>query len=178
MLASNQSHALTPITPEENEEGRRALREAFGRFATGVTIITAKTASGEEIGITANSFSSVSLEPALLLWSIATTSQHLNSFTEGFRFAVNVLAHDQEKLARHFARSGRDQFKEIDEPFYHGLGGVPLIDGAIACFECVTDKVVPAGDHNILIGRIERFGAHSGNALGFYNGQFIIPGAS
>ncbi|MDA5192401.1 flavin reductase family protein [Govanella unica] len=168
--------SLTTHVPAASDDAQRALRDAFGRYATGVTIITARTAEGEEIGITANSFTSVSLDPAMVLWNIALKSQHVDCFQPGFRFAVNVLSDNHETLARHFGRSGRDQFREIDIALCHGLGGVPLIDGAIACFECVTDQVVLAGDHNVLIGRVERFGAHAGAPLAFHNGRFALLG--
>lgn len=168
-----QAHStITAHVPALTEDGRRRLRDAFGRYATGVTIITARTRDGEDIGITANSFTSVSLDPALVLWSIANSSQHLDHFQVGARFAINVLASGHEALARHFGRSGRDQFSTIDVPLCNGLGDVPLIDGSIACFECVTEQVIPAGDHHVLIGRVERFGAHAGAPLAFHDGRF------
>ncbi len=160
--------------PDQSDDGKRSLRNTFGQFATGVTIITTRTEDGEDVGITANSFTSVSLDPALILWSIALTSQNLDSFWPGSRFAVNVLSDAQEPLARHFARSGKDQFLSLETPtgMVRGLGQTPLLDGSLACFECVTDQLVPAGDHNLIIGRIERYFNGGGLPLAFHCGKF------
>lgn len=175
---------MEPVTGHEatgggnrpmSEADKRALRSAFGQFATGVTIITARTAEGQDIGITANSFSSVSLEPPLLLWSLALTSQSIDAFVAGFPFAITILSDEQEALARHFGRSGTDQFALLPQPatIEHNHHGVPLIRGGIATFECVVEQVVPAGDHNVLISRIERFETHAGAPLLFFGGRFL-----
>lgn len=158
-----------------SDETKRELRMAFGEFATGVTIVTARTAAGEDIGITANSFSSVSLDPPMLLWSIGLTSQNIDSFQPGFRFAVNVLCKAQEPLARHFGRAGSDQFSILPVACRvdRGLGDVPLIGDGLACFECVLDQVVTAGDHKVLIARIERFSGGRGEPLIFHRGKFV-----
>lgn len=158
-----------------SEADKRALRAAFGQFATGVTIVTARTAGGQDIGITVNSFSSVSLEPPLLLWSLARESQSIDAFRPGFAFAITILSREQEALARHFGRSGTDQFSILPEQvtIEHNEDGVPLIGGGIATFECLVEQVVPAGDHNVLIARIERFAAVSGAPLLFFGGRFL-----
>lgn len=158
-----------------SEETKRELRNAFGEFATGVTIVTARTGAGEDIGITANSFSSVSLEPPMLLWSIGLNSQNLDSFQPGFRFAVNILCKAQEPLARHFGRSGSDQFLVLPVAcrVERGLGDVPLIGDGLACFECVLEQAVAAGDHKVLIARVERFSQGPGVPLVFHRGKFI-----
>lgn len=161
--------------PPLSDADKRTLRQALGQFATGVTIITARTASGEDIGITANSFASVSLDPPMILWSLARNSQNVGEFRPGFRFAVNVLARGHEPLARHFGRSGADQFSilPVDSHILHGLGDVPLIGGAIACFECRVDQTVEAGDHNVLIATVDRFAQAPGEPLVFHGGRFM-----
>lgn len=158
-----------------SEADKRALRSALGQFATGVTIVTARTRDGEDIGITVNSFASVSLEPPLLLWSLARESQSIDAFEPGFAFAITVLSREQEALARHFGRSGTDQFSILPEQvtIEHNRHGVPLIGGGIATFECRLEQVVPAGDHNVLIARIERFMTAPGAPLLFFGGRFL-----
>ena len=166
--------ALPFIIPDASETGRRALRAALGQFATGVTIITTLDAAGKDIGLTVNSFASVSLDPPLILWSIATSSQHVAAFAEGVRFAVHILGQDQAALARHFGRPGVDRFAAIEPELEigRGVGGVPLLSGVNAIFECVLETVTPAGDHHILIARVECFAAPGGPPLTFFAGRF------
>ena len=147
---------------------QRALRDAFGRFATGVTVVTAAGPAGP-IGITANSFASVSLDPPLLLWAPARASRRFPAFAAAADFAVHVLGADQSDLGRRFAASGDD---------WAGLGhvasdrGVPLLPGALARFECTTEARHPAGDHMVIIGRILRFCQRPGAALLFAGGRY------
>src|SRR5690606_21221559 len=138
-----------------SDADKRALRSARGQFATGVTIVTARTATGQDIGITVNSFASVSLDPPLLLWSLARESQSIDDFRPGFAFAITILSSEQEALARHFGRSGTDQFSILPEQvtIEHNRHGVPLIGGGIAIFECHVEQAIVAGDHNVLIAR-------------------------
>jgi flavin reductase (DIM6/NTAB) family NADH-FMN oxidoreductase RutF len=133
----------------------RDLRAALGSFATGVAIVTTCTESGEWVGLTVNSFSSVSLDPPLVLWSLDLGSPSLAFFEKATHYAVNVLAADQEELSNRFASRIADKFAGVD--CVEGLAGVPLLPGCLSWFECGLDVSYPAGDHLILIGHIERF---------------------
>jgi flavin reductase (DIM6/NTAB) family NADH-FMN oxidoreductase RutF len=149
---------------------QRALRDALGQFATGVTIITACTPHGERVGLTANSFSSVSLDPPLVLWSLSLYSPSLAAFQHSSHFAVHVLAAQQEALSQRFATSGIDRFKGLDAA--EGLGGAPLIDGCVARFECRNEVRHAGGDHMIFVGRVERFDHFGGEPLLFHGGRY------
>ncbi|MBV9111324.1 MAG: flavin reductase [Hyphomicrobiales bacterium] len=156
------------------EEGKplddqRAYRRALGQFATGVAIITAST--GDELaGVTANSFTSVSLDPPLVLWSLETKAQSLPVFREATHFAVNVLSADQVALSTRFARSSADKFKAVE--WRSGMGGAPLIKGVAAHFECRREAEHEGGDHVILIGRVDRFSRFDREVLVFAHGRY------
>jgi flavin-dependent trigonelline monooxygenase, reductase component len=151
----------------------RALRDAFGCFMTGVTVVTTFDAEGKPLGFTANSFSSVSLDPPLLLVSIANSSSNLASFTQGGGFAVNILSERQKDISGIFARRSDDRFAAVY--WKRGPVGSPLIAEASAWFDCVLEQAVPAGDHTILIGRIGGFEATSHPGLGYYRGAYVTP---
>ena len=151
----------------------RQLRNVLGTFTTGVTIVTTLDPQGVAHGVTANSFSSVSLEPPLVLWSQALTSRSLGAFRQSDYFAVNVLAEDQIEVSKHFARPQEDKFATV--PYAEGLGGVPVLEGTVAHFECVKVAEYPAGDHVIYLGRVERV-SHSGRRpLAFSHGRYMVP---
>ena len=151
----------------------KQLRTVLGTFTTGVTIVTTRDAEGVDFGVTANSFSSVSLDPPLVLWSQAYTSKSFPAFRDSEHFAVNVLADDQVDLSNHFAKSKDDKFAEIK--FSRGLGEVPVLHGTAAHFECVKVAAYPAGDHMIFLGRVERV-SHSGRRpLAFAHGRYMVP---
>lgn len=135
-----------------SEFDSRALRNALGRFATGVTIITTVDAQGQRLGLTANSFNSLSLEPPLVLWSLRQSSPNLPAFVDAPRFAVNVLAESQIELSRRFASQVDDKF--ADGAWSDGLHGVPVLAGAAAVFECERVSHQGAGDHMLFIGRV------------------------
>lgn len=151
---------------------RRALRDAFGCFMTGVTVVTTTTAEGP-LGFTANSFSSVSLDPPLLLVSIANASANLPAFAAGTGFAVNILAEGQKDVSATFARPVADRFAEVF--WRRGPVGAPLLAGVAAWFDCALEQAVPAGDHTILIGRIGAFEATPAPGLGYYRGAYVTP---
>lgn len=132
----------------------RVFRQALGRFATGVTVVTTRTPDGKPEGMTANSFSAVSLDPPLILWSIRHQAPSLPAFLAARVFAVNILSQDQAGLSHHFATPRADKFDGID--CSDGHGGCPVLPGALALFECTLEQTVPAGDHLILIGRVQR----------------------
>ena len=156
--------------PMQSPDDKAALRRALGAFATGVTIVTARGPAGEPVGFTANSFTSVSLEPPLLLVCLAHTAASYDIFREAKSFAVNVLELGQEETAKRFASRGADKFGPT--PWTPGLKGAPLIDGSLARFDCAMDSRVTAGDHDILIGRVIGFSLHDGAALLYHRGSF------
>ena len=158
------------ISFEQDVIDQRHLRHALGRFATGVTVITTRTPSGKLEGLTANSFSAVSLDPPLVLWSLRNNAQSLQSFMDAGYFAVNVLAADQCDLSRHFATPSQDKF--TDRSFATGLGGCPLLPSTLASFECSTEHTVVGGDHIIFIGRVHRATYRDGEPLIFSAGQY------
>ena len=150
----------------------RPLREALGSFATGVTVITTVTPQGDRIGLTANSFTSVSLEPPLVLWSLKKNSANLEAFSGASHFAVNVLTNRQKHLCSRFAgRVEGDRFDGVAlEPSPLNL---PLLAESLAQFECSTEQVIDAGDHVMLLGRVERFQKGQGEALIFSGGRLL-----
>lgn len=148
-----------------------AFRRCLGQFATGVTVVTACN-EGNFVGMTANSFSSVSLDPPLVLWSAKRESASFASFEAATHFAVNVLASDQVHLSKHFGRSGPDKFTGIScKP---GLGGAPLLEGVVATFECQRAIDYPGGDHLIFVGEVKRFTRYDREALVFAQGLYSI----
>lgn len=151
--------------------GASEFRAALGMFATGVTIVTACTPDGQWLGLTANSFNSVSLSPPLVLWSLAQNARSLAFFTSSTHYAINVLAADQKDLALRFASAGTDRFNGVAAR--EGLCGAPLIEGAAAHFECVNRSRYAEGDHVIFVGAVAHC-AHRANAspLLFHDGQF------
>ena len=133
----------------------RDFRSTLGRFATGVTIVTALTPDGEAHGVTISSFNAVSLDPPLILWSLSTHSPKLEAFKRASHYAVNVLTAEQRNLSDRFASRAQDRFADL--PVLAGLGGVPLIEGCCAWFECTNETQYPGGDHLIFVGHVERF---------------------
>jgi flavin reductase (DIM6/NTAB) family NADH-FMN oxidoreductase RutF len=151
----------------------RQLRQALGRFATGVAVVTTCSPTGKLEGLTVNSFSAVSLEPALVLWSIQKTAPSLESFRSARHFAINVLSVDQLKHCQHFSKKSVDKFLDIEHG--PGLGGCPLFEGCVATFECVTHDILEEGDHFIFIGHVKRAACGAGDPLIFSAGSFCRP---
>ena len=139
----------------------RALRDAFGLFATGVTIVTATRPDGSLFGMTANSFTSVSLEPPLILWCLAGSSSGVAAFTPRSAFAVHVLCHEQRELALRFSRRTADKFE-----------GHPHLDGALCRLDCRVHALHDAGDHLIVIGEVLAVEQKLGTPLAFHAGRF------
>ena len=152
------------------------LRRAFGSFATGVTIVTTTDKAGDVYGFTANSFTSVSLDPPLLLVNIAKSSYGLEIFTNADRFAVNILAEKQKNLSNVFASQGTDKFKEVD--WTAKATGSPIFDDVIGWFDCASYQQVDAGDHVILIGKVLDYGYNADTPLGFCRGAYVSFGLS
>jgi flavin reductase (DIM6/NTAB) family NADH-FMN oxidoreductase RutF len=151
---------------------RRDFRRALGQFATGVTVVTARTSDGRKIGVTVNSFTSVSLNPPLILWSIARQAPSFADFTSCTHFAVNVLEAKQHHLSRQFSTPLPDKFAGVD--FAEGKTGVPILNGAIAQFVCRKVKQHDGGDHVILLGEVEEYKYSDGEPLVFHSGRYRI----
>lgn len=158
----------------ETQIDARDLRRAFGNFATGVTIVTTLDAAGLPCGFTANSFTSVSIEPPLLLVSIAKSAFGCEAFTGSSGFAVNILADDQRELSNRFARAGEDKF--ADQNWHAKATGSPILDKVVAWFDCEHHEQVDAGDHIILIGRVLNYGYNTHAPLGFCRGAYVSFG--
>ncbi len=152
----------------------KALRNAFGAFATGVTVVTTRQPDGTPRGFTANSFTSVSLDPPLLLVCLAKTAHSAETFANAPHFAVNILAEDQKAVSGLFASRTPDKFQNC--AWSPGPSDLPLIDGSLAQFTCANHQLVDAGDHLILIGRIEHFTTTEGQPLGYFRGNYFSIG--
>lgn len=150
----------------------RRLRDCFGRFATGVAVVTTRDKDGSPLGLTVNSFSSVSLDPPLVLWSLNKTSLNVESYRSASHFAVNVLAADQIDLSNRFAASMIDKFDTVS--FSEGLAGIPLLEGCVARIECRNMAVHDGGDHLIFLGEVERFDANEKPVLLFLDSRYGV----
>jgi 3-hydroxy-9,10-secoandrosta-1,3,5(10)-triene-9,17-dione monooxygenase reductase component len=162
-MADEQS----PFTPQ-------ALRGALGRFGTGVTIITCLDEAGAPVGLTANSFNALSLDPPLVLWSLRQASPSLPAFRAARHFAINVLAETQVDLSRRFASPVQDKFAE--GLWASGQGGAPVLAGCAAVFECETEQHQVAGDHVLFIGRVRRIADLAVAPLLFQGGHYRMVG--
>ncbi len=158
----------------EAEFDARDLRRAFGHFATGVTIVTTLDTAGNPCGFTANSFTSVSIEPPLLLVSIAKSAHGCDVFTGSLGFAVNILSASQRDLSNRFARAGEDKFSDLDYQATNTRS--PVIDNVVAWFDCRTYQQVDAGDHIILIGEVVDYHYNTYSPLGFCRGVYVSFG--
>lgn len=146
------------------------FRRALGHFASGVTAVTTLDGDGRPTGLTASAFTSVSLDPPLVLVCVDHKSQSYPSLLERRRFAVNVLGLDQEAVSKRFASTRLDKFEGV--PHRMSEHGVPLIDGALAQLECVTVSTHVEGDHTIFVGRVERAHVGGGEPLIYYRGRY------
>jgi flavin reductase (DIM6/NTAB) family NADH-FMN oxidoreductase RutF len=172
------SHAKDPampdtpaVAPEDELFDARDFRDALGTFATGVCIVTARGADGAPVGLTVNSFSSVSLEPPLVLWSQSLYAQSLPAFQAASHFVVNVLAADQVELSKRFAGEHDDRFLDVEHivPDH----GAPVIMGCAAHFECRNEARYYGGDHIIFLGRVERYAHSRKPTLLFCRGRYM-----
>ena len=143
----------------------------MGCFATGVAVVTALDKNGSRAGITINSFNSVSLQPPLVLWSIAKETQSFETFTTAENFAVNVLAMHQRDICEQFAVRGGDKFGGLE--CSEGIAGVPILPTYSAVFECTAEHCYDGGDHAILVGRVQKFEDRRTDPLIFYRGHYL-----
>jgi flavin reductase (DIM6/NTAB) family NADH-FMN oxidoreductase RutF len=148
----------------------RHFRRALSQFATGVTVITTRLADDTFLGLTASSFNSVSLNPPLVLWSLAHSARSLPVFSGNSHYVINVLAADQMELANHFARPSKNRFEGVD--FELSRTGLPILKGVAAWFECHNRSRYPEGDHVIFVGEVECCDANPQPALVFHGGAF------
>ena len=175
-IAKDRDQDLTalgsvPSAPSSDVDSMRNLRNTLGQFATGVTIVTALDPAGDMIGMTVNSFSSVSLDPPLVLWNLGETNYGYDVYQQADYFCINILAADQSELARKFAQASDDKFNTVKLKL--GNNGIPLLEGCLAYLECTKEAQYPGGDHVIIIGRVERFLSTNRQPLLFYTGQFF-----
>ena len=149
------------------------LRAALGSFPTGVTVITARGPAGEPVGLTCNSFNSVSLEPPLVSWGLRLASSSLEAFRQAPSFTVHVLAERQNELSTRFARRDiADKFAGL--PWHEGLDGAPVLEGCVATFQCRKFAEHVAGDHVLFLGQVIRFDHRRGeDSLVFYRGAYV-----
>ena len=175
--AASRDYRIDPAPVMRQESGRdwaapdpAALRRVLGRFATGVAVVSTRTADGRLAGLTVNSFSSVSLAPPLVLWSLRRDASLFPVFTATGHWAINVLSAEQLPLARQFCSPLVDRFAGVQVS--EGLGGVPLLPDTIASLECSAWQTLDGGDHVIFLGRVERCTTAEGSPLLFHGGAF------
>jgi flavin reductase (DIM6/NTAB) family NADH-FMN oxidoreductase RutF len=159
-----------PVPPHLPPFDPVQFRRACGRFATGITVSTALAADGTPHGFTANSFTSVSMEPPLVLICVDHRANVLRHFEQAAHFGVNILAADQEAVSVRFAERGLDRFVGID--WHPGSTGVPLLSGALARFECATRQTIQAGDHTIILGEVLHAEYQDGAPLLYFSSAY------
>ena len=157
------------------EELKRELRRALGQFATGVTVIATRDTEGALVGVTANSFGALSLEPPLVVWALRSNSASLAAFKTAGRFVVSVLAEAQVELSRTFATHSDAKFEGV--PIALNQHSMPLLHGACAWFECKTVSTQTAGDHCLFVAEVERFSSSEGAPLLFHAGHYVTLGS-
>ncbi|GAB2874959.1 flavin reductase family protein [Pseudoduganella ginsengisoli] len=149
----------------------RALRHALGSYPTGVAIVTSRAACGRPVGLTINSFASLSLDPPLVLWSLSSRSPSMAAFCDSRYFCINVLASNQDGLARAFANPDvADKFALV--PPYSSPERMPLIPGSLSSFVCATELAQEAGDHKLFVGRVLRYYSEAGEPAVYHRGRF------
>jgi 3-hydroxy-9,10-secoandrosta-1,3,5(10)-triene-9,17-dione monooxygenase reductase component len=163
-------------TTQDETIDPRAFRDALGSFVTGVTIVTTLDGAGADIGLTANSFNSVSLDPPMVLWSLALNSGSLDAFRQAQWWAVHILASEQEDLSGRFAQRGIDKFAGL--ALARGPGNIPLLEGCAARFICRTAYEYEGGDHAIFVGQVEEFDRAGRPPLIYHQGRYgrMMPG--
>lgn len=162
-----QEQGVAPFDPKE-------FRRALGAFVTGITVVTTESESGERRGFTANSFTSVSLDPPLVLVCLGKSSSSCPTFESAKSYVINVLTEDQRHISNQFASKVPDKFAGIDTRAE--ATGSPVIADTAAWFDCVPHEVVDAGDHIVLIGQVQAFGGNQNNPLGYHKGSYITFG--
>jgi flavin reductase (DIM6/NTAB) family NADH-FMN oxidoreductase RutF len=149
------------------------LRKAFSKFGTGVTVMTAAAPDGALAGVTANSFNTVSMEPPIVLWSLALTSPSLRVFRDAGHFVVNVLGLQQQELSQRFSKANPDKFAGV--AFRHTEYGAPVLNDCAATLECMVVSEQTIGDHVLFLGQVKRYEYASVEPLLFFNGKYVQP---
>ncbi|HEX7561653.1 MAG TPA: flavin reductase family protein, partial [Bradyrhizobium sp.] len=139
-------------------------------FPTGVTVISTRNPEGYPVGVTCSSFNSVSLDPPLILWSLAKTAYSRSTFETAVHWAVNLLSSDQEALSNQVSKAGKQKFADVEAE--EGIGGIPLLTGCCARFQCATEHLYDGGDHLIFVGRVLSFDRSDRLPLVFHSGQY------
>lgn len=171
-MTHSANSTATP-SAEDHLKAQRALRNALGHFATGVTVITTRQSMQEGlVGLTVNSFSSVSMDPALVLWSISNKSPNLGAFDLGSQHVIHILADTQKDLAYQFSNPKVDKFAKVDYVLNDDFHA-PVIAGCVARFYCETDRVFQGGDHSIILARVVRFDTADHAPLLFVKGSML-----
>jgi flavin reductase (DIM6/NTAB) family NADH-FMN oxidoreductase RutF len=160
---SSERDGIAPVTSEE-------FRRACGRFATGVTIASVRDGKGAPHGLTVNSFTSVSLEPPLILINLGHQVSAIRHFKTAKYFGINILAADQRSLSDRFARKGEDRFDGLE--WHPGITGVPLLPGTLAVIECEVYRIVPIGDHDLFIGKVVSAEVWDGKPLLYFASNY------
>ncbi len=148
------------------------LKDAMSRFTTGVTVVTTQF-EGHDYGMTCNSFNTVSLDPPMVMWCIRNTSASFAAYTQGAGYVVNVLASSQQPLALKFTQGSQDE-RFADVTTHNTPNGMKRVDGVVAWFDCSLEKTVSAGDHTILIGRVNAVGTQDAPGLAYARRQFGV----
>ena len=164
-------HSTYPMPPDP-----RALRDVLGRFATGVTVVTTCGDGGVPVGLAVNSFASVSLDPADILWSITNEAPSRLAFETCGAFAVNIMAEEDKDSTLQFARPSDNKFDGVD--WTRGWRDVPVLTNALATLECDVKQMIPCGDHQIVVGSVRAIDSREGEPLLFFRGQFAALGAA
>jgi flavin reductase (DIM6/NTAB) family NADH-FMN oxidoreductase RutF len=150
----------------------RSLRDAFGQFATGVTVVTTLDKNGSPIGLTANSFASVSLDPPLVSWCVDRSSTRFNEFFDAQYFTISVLTSEQQEISNLFAMRSWDQTVFDDTQWFEGLNKVPQIPNVNARFHCKTAHCYEGGDHIIIVGSVLDYESEANEPLVFFQGDY------
>ena len=150
---------------------KRDLRNALGSFGTGVTVVTSGNKQTRFVGVTANSFSSVSLEPPIVLWSLGSASPSLDIFDATGRFVINILSLQQMDLSKRFSSNVADKFEGVD--LRDGLDGLPVLNECVATFECKTIQRTVVGDHVLFLGQVEKYTYERKPTLLFCQGNYL-----
>lgn len=171
---SNEAELLAPTIPDSAEQQHNVaplqLRQVFGQFATGVTIVTTGSETGEAVGMTVSSFNTVSLEPPLILWCIDKKTGCFEAFNHCEHFAIHVLSQEQEALSSLFARRGVDKFSGLDH--HISERGVPLLHEYCARLQCTMTARYEGGDHLIMVGRVDTMHTQDRSPLIFHRGHY------
>lgn len=158
------------VYPDPMEIDQKLFREALGQFATGITVITTLDQSNQPLGFTANSFNSVSLDPPLVLWSLAKTASTYHEFIGAEKFGIHILAEDQTDLSNRFASTADNRFQNLE---YQLTNGIPLLTGCLARFQCGLENIYEGGDHSIFVARVLELDMNSElDALVYHRGSY------